>query len=360
MSVIWCSISGHGFGHAAQVVPILNELGRRHPTLHTILRTNLPAAFFDDNLRPSWQQLPSQQDIGCVQQDPLIIDMKKTWEEYERFHMDWMAKIIKEAELIRSYQPSLVISNISHFGIEAGSHSGIPTVGMGSLSWDQVLEYFVRGHSAVYQEIIQHIRQAYQRAHQMIRFAPGIPMVAFPNCIDVGPIAGPAWKAERIIRQQLNMPPDEKLVLVAFGGIPLTSLPLDQLETFHGFRFLIGGPMNLEKYSRVVSSNSLSLPFGQILAEADIVITKPGYATIIETVRNGTPVIYVRRYNFVDEQLLVDYAHRYGQAAELSSDAFYKGDWGAALETVQGLPSPSVTPPELGTSRAAELLEKFL
>ena len=26
MPVVWCSISGHGFGHAAQVVPILNEL----------------------------------------------------------------------------------------------------------------------------------------------------------------------------------------------------------------------------------------------------------------------------------------------------------------------------------------------
>ena len=360
MSVIWCSISGHGFGHAAQVVPILNELGRRHPTLHIILRTNLPPAFFQDYLQPHWQQLPSPQDIGCVQQDPLVIDVKKTWEEYRQFHMDWMGKIMKEAELIRSYQPNLIISNISHFGIDAGGHSGIPTVGMGSLSWDQVLEYFVRDDSDVYQEIIQHIRQAYQQAQLMIRFAPGIPMVAFPNCIDVGPIAGPAWKSTGGIRQQLSMLPDEKLVLVAFGGIPLTSLPLDQLEAFQGFRFLIGGPMNLEESSRIVSTNRLSLPFGQILAEADMVVTKPGYATIIEAVRNRTPIIYVRRYNFVDEQLLVDYAHRYGQAAELSGDSFYKGDWGPALETVQRLASPSVTPPELGTSEAAELLEKFL
>ena len=360
MSVIWCSISGHGFGHAAQIVPILNELGRRNPSLHIILRTNLPVAFFQDNLQPYWQRLPSRQDIGCVQQDPLIIDVKKTWEEYEQFHMDWTTKIMKEAETIRSYQPNVVISNISHFGIDAGGHSGIPTVGMGSLSWDQVLEYFVKDDSEVYQKIIHHIRQAYRRAQLMIRFAPGIPMVAFPNCVDVGPIAGPAWKSSGVIRQQLNMPSDEKLVLVAFGGIPLTSLPLDRLETFQGFRFLIGGPMNLEEDSRIVSTDSLSLPFGQILAEADIVITKPGYATIIEAVRNGTPIIYVRRYNFVDEQVLVDYAHCYGQAAELSSDFFYRGDWEQALETVQRLARPSVRPPELGTSGAADVIEKFL
>ena len=122
----------------------------------------------------------------------------------------------------------------------------------------------------------------------------------------------------------------------------MTSLPLDELETVQGFRFLIGGPMCLEKYSRIVSTNRLSLPFGQILAEADIVMTKPGYATIIDAVRNETPIIYVRRYNFVDEQILVDYAHHYGQAVELSSDSFYKGDWIQALETVQRLASPSV------------------
>ena len=360
MPVVWCSISGHGFGHAAQVVPILNELGRRNPTLHIILRTNLPSAFFQNYLQPHWQLLPSQQDIGCVQHDPLIIDIKKTWEAYDQFHLDWTTKIMKEAETIRSYQPNLVISNISHFGIEAGVHSGIPTVGMGSLSWDQVLEYFVKDDSDEHLGIIQHIRQAYQRAQLMIRLAPGIPMVAFPNRVDVGPIAGPAWTSSGVIRKRLKIQPNEKLVLVAFGGIPLTSLPLDQLETFQGFRFLIGGPMCLEEYSRIVPTNRLSLPFGQILAEADIVITKPGYATIIDAVRNGTPIIYVRRYNFVDEQLLVDYAHHYGQAIELSSDSFYKGDWIQALETVQRLARPSVTPPELGTSGAADLLEKFL
>ena len=360
MPVIWCSISGHGYGHAAQVVPILNELGRRIPALQVILRTDLPQIFFQDHLRPHWQLVPGQQDVGCVQQGPLIIDVKQTWEEYKRFHRDWTAKVANEAETIRSFHPNLVLSNISHFGIEAGSYSGIPTVGVGWLSWDQVLEYFRNEESDDYQEIIQHIRRAYQRAQLMIRLAPGIPMVAFPNCVDVGPIAGHAWNTSGCLREQLNLQPDEKLVLVAFGGIPLTSLPLDRLETFHGFRFLIGGPMDLAQNSRIVSINQLSIPFGQILAEADIVMTKPGYATIIDVVRNKTPVIYVRRYNFVDEQLLVDYAHHYGQAVELSRDAFYNGDWREALEMVQQHPNVSVMPPKLGISEAADVIETFL
>ena len=31
MPLIWCSISGHGYGHAAQVAPVLNALGRLMP-----------------------------------------------------------------------------------------------------------------------------------------------------------------------------------------------------------------------------------------------------------------------------------------------------------------------------------------
>ena len=58
----------------------------------------------------------------------------------------------------------------------------------------------------------------------MIRLAPGIPMVAFPNRVDVGPIAGPAWTSSGVIRERLKMPPDEKLVLVAFGGDPVDFL----------------------------------------------------------------------------------------------------------------------------------------
>ena len=80
----------------------------------------------------------------------------------------------------------------------------------------------------------------------------------------------------------------------------------------------------------------------------------------MEAVRYGIPTVYVRRNNFVDEQLLVDYTHRYGRAVELPIDSLFKGDWLPSLETVQTLPIPSDSPPELGTTKAADILMKFL
>jgi CheY-like chemotaxis protein len=360
MPRIWCSISGHGFGHGAQTIPILNELGRRLPDLHVLLRTNLPQLFLKENLSIPWELHPSNQDIGCVQDGPLQIDVQKTWIEYEQFQFDWAQTVRTEAELIRSHQPDLVISNITYLGVEAGAQSGIPTLAMGSLSWDRVLEYFLTHESDAHRRIIQQISQSYQKAQLMIRFAPSIPMVAFTDLVDVGPIAGPPLQSTGGVRNLLKMNSEEKLVLVAFGGIRSSSFPVENLEGLRGYRILIDGSLDLEGHSHVSSTNTLPVPFRQILAEADLIVTKPGYATVIEAVRNAIPVVYVRRYNFVDEQILVDYLHRFGRARELRIDQFHKGEWFEALETVQQIPLPTIRPPELGTAAAAEVLAKFL
>src|SRR2546422_2053280 len=55
MKRIWCAISSHGFGHAAQAVPVLNELGRRVSGLMAILRTSVPARFFEASFKIAWE-----------------------------------------------------------------------------------------------------------------------------------------------------------------------------------------------------------------------------------------------------------------------------------------------------------------
>ena len=359
MPRIWCSISGHGFGHGAQTIIILNELNRRIPELHVLFRTDLPHQFLKENLTMPWELFPSSQDIGCVQDGPLLIDEAQTWIAYERFQNGWSQKVQAETELIRSHQPDLILSNISYFGIEAGAKTGIPTIGLGSVSWDQVLEYLSTQASGRQRRIIDQIRRSYRMASLMIRFAPIIPMVAFAELVDVGPIVGPPLKSTGVVRDLLKMKPGEKLVLVAFGGIRLASLPLAKLEGFKGYRFLVYGSMEIGKHSHVSSLTDLAVPFRDIMAETDLIITKPGYATVIEAVRNAIPVVYVRRYNFVDEQNLVDYAHRFGQARELSIQEFIRGEWLEALEKVQQIPLPNENPPAPGTSAAAETLAKY-
>src|SRR4029079_6480513 len=147
------------------------------------------------------------------------------------------------------------------------------------------------------------------------RIAPGLPLSGLREVVDIGPIAEPASSQRVDLRSRLEIAASERLVLVGFGGIPLESLPWDQMEQMWGFHFLIPvvPPGN---FSRIHSWSTVSVPFKTVLASVDLVMTKPGYGTIVEAVALGLPVLYVRRYNFADDAPLAELPHQHGLRQE--------------------------------------------
>jgi hypothetical protein len=360
MTVVWCSISAHGFGHAAQLVPILNELGTVLDDLRVILRTQVPADFFQRHLHVKWDLQVAQQDVGCIQRGPLDLDVAATWDAYTQFHANWERKVAKEARAIRLAKANLVISNISHLAIAGAAQAHCPVVGIASLSWDRVLEPFMQDHSPSHLSIIETIRNGYALADQLIRLHPGIGMPSFPSTVDVGPSVPLLNLNSHDLRKLLGVAENELLVLIAFGGVPLTSLPLKQMESMAGFQFLVGELPRFPSYARVHRLEDLALPFSEITKQVDIIMTKPGYGTVVAAVHYGKPLVYVRRGNFIDEQCLVDYTHRHGRGMELSRNDFEAGDWEATLRAVLTVPDPSESPPSPGNSAVVRLLRIYL
>lgn len=359
MPVIWCSISRHGYGHAAQVVPVLNALGQLVPDLSAILRTTVPAGFFEPRLTVPWQLSVAQQDIGCVQDGPLKIDVPGTWNAHRALHEDWTKKIEAEAALIRAANPDCVLSDISHLAIAAGASTGISTIGMCSLSWDLVLEPFVEPTSAAQAAVMRQIRDAYAQADCFLRVAPGLNVKTFQNVLDIGPVAEPAEPETIRLREAIGAEESDRVLLVGFGGIALRQLPFEQMETMRSYRFLVDGPVP-KGLTRVTSLAALKLPFNQVLASVDMILTKPGYGTIVEAVALGKPVVYVRRYNFADEQSLVDYLHRHGRGTELSLPDFLDGRWQAAMQHAFDQPLSQAPPPLSGAQDAAHILAQYV
>ena len=128
MPSIWCAISGHGYGHAAQVVPVLNALSAIVPGLTVTLRTTVPASFFRDRLAICWEHRPVQQDVGCIQDGPLKIDIEATWKAHQHFHETWDARLSSEVDDMQAASPALVIADTPYLAIEAASRAQIPTI----------------------------------------------------------------------------------------------------------------------------------------------------------------------------------------------------------------------------------------
>jgi hypothetical protein len=358
MPLIWAAISGHGFGHAAQVVPVLNALARLVPDLRVLLRTTVPAAFFTDRLLPPWEISPVQQDIGCIQNGPLAIDVKQTWHEHARFHRSWEERLQAESAAMKAAAPDVVLADTPYLALAAGQAAAIPTVALASFTWDLVLSEYLAPPSIDRRAILSLIRQAYAQADLALRIAPAPTMDIFPRVIDIGPIAEPAPSAREPLAERLQLAPGERTVLIGFGGIPLTSVPFEQLESLTGYRFLFDGSLPSGS-TQFLSTKSLPFSFKTLLASVDVIMTKPGYGTLVEAVASHTPMVYVRRYNFADEQPLVDYLHRYGRGVELSIHDFMQGRWEKALRRALDIPLSSPPPPLTGATQAAEAIAHY-
>lgn len=360
MPVVWCSISAHGFGHAAQVIPIINALGMVCDRLQVVLRTCVPSSIFEEYLDVPWDLQPVAQDIGCVQEGPLDIDLKGTWAAYQEFHLNWNQRVNQEVSAMSKVQPQLVLSDISYLAIASAFQANCPAVAIASLSWDQVLVPYMDKTNANHSAIYEHICQEYAKATHLIRLYPGIEMPAFPSTTDTGPSFPHLGTPSKNVREVLNLEDGEKLVLIAFGGIPLPGLPFKQMEACKGFHFLVSGISMRGSLTRVHRIEDFNIGFGEFMKQVDVVMTKPGYATITTAVQWGIPIVYVRRNNFVDEDSLVAYAHHYGRAVEMTRADFDAGVWKKSLERALSLPLSPVPPPKTDLKKVAGTLNNFL
>ena len=354
MPTIWCAISGHGFGHASQVVPVLNQLGRHVPGLTAILRTTVSSSFFQERLAIPWSLQSVQQDVGCVQLGPLQIDVPATWERYRQFHATWERRLAAETTAIRAAAPRMILADPPYLAISAGKQAGIPSVLLANLTWSEVLRS-LDDSASEHESLLESIRRSYGEADMALRIAPGLPLSDIPKVFDIGPIAEPAQSQRDQLRSCLGIPTSEPVVLVGFGGIPLETLPWHEMDQMSGYQFLVDG-VPPRPSSRVHSLSALPFSFKTTLASIDLVITKPGYGTIVEAVALGLPVVYVRRYNFADEAPLVEFLHRYGTGQELSRDDFFSGNWRPALEALANTTAAVRRPLMTGPAEAAKSL----
>ena len=342
------------------MVPVLNALHSLISDLRIVLRTTVPTTFFQDRLTGRWEYQGVQQDVGCVHEGPLTIDVPATWASHREFHASWDERLACEVAAMQRARPGLILSDTSYLALAAGSKAGLPTVAMANLTWDEVLDPYRLPGDLIQQELLFNIRQAYAQADLALRIAPGLPMPAFRQIRDIGPIATATSSQREPIRKRLGLTSHEHLVLVGFGGIPLRSLPWEQMDALSSFRFIVDGPVE-PRYSRIVSLQDLPFRFGTVLASVDLVMTKPGYGTVVECVTNQIPLAFVRRYHFADELPLVDYISRYGRGVELTLHDFLSGTWQPTLERALLLPLPNeLPPPPTGAEEAACLLATLL
>jgi hypothetical protein len=334
------AVSGHGYGHFAQVAPVLNALHGVLPDLRLTLRTPLAREHLAARLVMPFEWQAAEDDFGMVQHDALEVDAAASMARYRTLHRDWESHVQRVTGELVAVRPDLVLADVPYLTLAAASRAGIPALAMCCLNWLDIFRHYC-GDEPLAGTILAQMREAYASAALFLRTEPAMPMPELGNVRDIGVVAASACNRRSMLEEAGLVAPGERLLLVAMGGIA-HRLPVERWPQQAGLRYLLPGAWNIRREDAIAIEET-GFTFSELLASSDAVLTKPGYGTFTEAAVNGIPVLYVARRDWPEQPWLIAWLAQHGRCREVSAAELLRGEFGdALLELTRAGSSPAV------------------
>jgi L-arabinokinase len=296
---------------------------------------------FADVAGPSVDVQVLEADTGVAQLDSLHLDEDETARQAGAFFAGFERRVAIEAEMIRGAGANLVVGDIPPLAFAAAARAGVPSLAIGNFTWDWIYSIYP-AFDRLAPDAIPAIRRAYATATRALRLPlhGGFePMAAVTR--DIPFIARRSTRDAADTRRLLGLSGDRPIVLPSFGGYG-ADLPLDALR-------------RSERFTLIESARELpaGLHYQDLVAAADVVVSKPGYGIVSECVANGTALLYTSRGRFVEYDLFVDEMPRLLRCRFLPQDDLFAGRWADGVDALLAQPPPAGILPIDGAAIAA-------
>jgi L-arabinokinase len=358
--------SGHGFGHASRDIEVINAIRRQRPDVPLIVRSAVPAWLFAVSSRDRLEVESLDTDPGVAQHDSTSIDEEETARRARHFYRDFDAHMTAEMAWLIAHRITLVVADIPPLAIAAAERAGIRSVALANFTWDWIYEGFPHFTSRA-PGVIGVIAAAYGKVTHALRlplhggFAPMLPVVR-----DIALVARRSSVGRSAARRALNLPVDRPIVLASFGGHRV-DLPYATAAAGGHFTLLVTGEhaasasneMNESAQPIRISPQDLAarqLHYEDLVAAADVVVSKPGYGIVSECIANETALLYTSRGRLAEYDVMVAEMPRLLRCRFVAPEDLLAGRWADALDALLRQPPPSVKPPINGADVAAEFI----
>lgn len=343
---LFADITAHGFGHLAISAPVLNALAEIAPELRLTVRSRLPLAKLRERIMPPFTLIDAASDFGYLMRDALRVDREASAAAYRAAHTDWPARVAAEAEFLRSLAPDAVLSNVAYLPLAGAKLAAIPALAICSLNWADLFAHHFAGAPWAL-SIHAQILAAYRDADVFLRLTPGMPMHDLTRVEAIAPIAACGT------RHDLGLG-DDRRILVALGGFE-HRLPVEDWPKLPATRWLVPASWQC-RHPDALAFDDYGLPFPDLLASVDAVLTKPGYGIVAEAACNATPLLYLRRDDWPEQDCLIDWLQRHGRCREIAADRLGRGDIAPDLDALLALPAPPPPQPDGALQAARRIL----
>ena len=352
MPHLYVDISSHGFGHIAQTAPVLNELRRRISGLRLTVRSGAPQEILASRIEGKFAYIPDATDFGMRMENAVTVRLEESAAAYAAFHHGWAARVADEAARLAELAPDLVLANVSYLALAAAARAGIPAVAMSSLNWADIYRHYFGGRPES-AEVHGQMLEAYNSAEWFLRLTPGMAMADLYRLRPIGTIARHGENRRVEIDAALGLAPEDKLVLIAMGGVAMR-LPMEDWPRIPGVRWLVQESWDV-RHPDAFPLERLDLHFTDLLRSSDALLTKPGYGSFAEAAVNGVPVLYLSRPDWPEEPCLVEWLTAHGRCLEVERRRLESGEIAEDLNTLWSRPPPEPVVAD-GAEQAAEIL----
>jgi hypothetical protein len=338
-------ISGHGFGHASRDIELLLALMARRPSARIIVRTSVAERLFAPLAGLGGIDVQHvETDTGITQIDSLTIDEDDTVRRAADFYARFDAHVAREAGLLRAAGADLVVGDVPPLAFAAAARAVIRSVAVGNFTWDWIYGIYP-AFDRVAPDVIPTIRRAYATATSALRLPlhGGFePMAAVTR--DIPFIARQSRRDPSETRNALGLTGERPMVLASFGAYG-ADLPVDRLLASD--RFALIDPRREPPPGFV---------YQDLVAAADVVVSKPGYGIVSECVANQSALLYTSRGRFVEYDLFVAEMPRVLRCRYISQEDLLAGRWADLVDALLAQPAPPATARIDGAEVAADYL----
>ena len=355
MPLLHVVISAHGYGHLSQIAPVINGLHGAVAGLDVTVQTEIPRALIEKRLDCPFRQVARTADIGMLMDGPTVIRWEESLRAYQAFHRGWESHMEEQTAIFSANRPDLVLTDIPCLPLVAAKSLGIPAVAYSSLNWVDIIEVNERIADRMRPELAA-MRDAYRQADCFIQPEPSMPMPWLERRRPVGPVMLVGENIRPRIDADLGLAPGDRLVLVSLGGIPLA----DRLECWPalpGVHWMIADSAARER-DDVHLWDEAQHRFIDVLASADLVITKPGYGMFTEIAAVGLPALNIARPDWGESAVLEQWLGARTALRTIPLQQLLAGD--IAAEVVELLAAGRAAPtPPTGIDEAVALLQAY-
>ena len=347
------AISAHGLGHLGQAAPVCNALIGLRPDISLTVWSALPLKTLGQRITVSFAHIEAACDVGFVMHDALNVGITASWRRYQDREHHWASHLEQACAIVQQISPDLIVSDVGEMPLAAGQSLGIPTIAMSSLNWADMARFYfseIPGSAPT----LERLTSIYDNATLALRLSPGMPMRGQREC--PMPAVGVVSTSPRDIMARYlaaEMPyPEQPRILIGMGGIT-TDLALRDWPQQSAFNLLVANqtalPATGDPQRAIVNADTLRARYGwnfcDLLAGCTAVICKPGYGTFVEAALAGTPVLYIRRNDWPEQSILIDWLQQHSVCAELAMDDLLHGQFHDSLAALMAQSKKSSRPP---------------